>query len=507
MVEAAAQVQTDILEVIADLSNDEVFTPPKLAKQVLDLLPPEVWSNPELTFLDPGAKTGVFLREITRRLMDGLASTIPDETERLEHVLRKMVWGVAITELTSLMSRRTLYCSKNASGEHSIVRFEDGSGNVWYNRVEHTFVNGRCKECSASAEIDREGRDNYAYGFIHTNGREQLKKVVPMKFDVIVGNPPYQMEGGGGGTNATPLYNVFVEQAKALNPSYVAMIIPSRWMAGGRGLDDFRKSMLEDGKLRALVDYPNAQEIFPSVDIKGGVCYFLWQSNYSGECAVTQIREGQKQGPVNRNLSEFDVFVRDSRALEILKKVLAKNDDSVVDLISGDTPFGLASNFRSYRSEVDKKPEDIRIYANVSGKRIEGFIHPNEITKNVRLIDEWKVLLPEAGSDGGKKLPDVVLGTPLIATPPSVCTQTYLAMGPFGSEEQALSAESYVRTRFFRFLVSLRKISQHALRSTYTWVPIQSWDRTWTDEELSAKYSLTESDQEYIAYMIKDMQA
>ena len=499
--------QPDILEVISNLSSDEVFTPPKVANAVLDLLPPEIWTDPSLRWLDPGCKTGIFPREITKRLMVGLAAAIPDEGKRINHILTEMVFAIAITEITGMMSRRTLYCSKDASSDFSAVRFSDRSGNIWHERVEHNFDDkGRCSECGGTKkQLETAGRDNYAYGFIHSAARSKIEKEIGMKFDVIVGNPPYQMDGGGGGTNATPLYDVFVDQAKALNPKYLAMIIPSRWMAGGRGLESFRAEMLKDKRLRVLVDYPNAGELFPGVDIKGGVCYFLWNRDSEGPCEVTMVRGDERHGPTERHLDEFDVLVRDSRALEILRKVLVKNEVSFADLVSGDTPFGIPTNFTGYR-RGPKKTGDLKIYLK-DGARDEKWIDPDLVRKNTHAVLKWKVFVPEAGSDGGQKIPDVVLGKPFVGGPKSVSTQTFLYVGPFDEQEEADSALAYLQTRMVRFLISLRKISQHAMKSVYTWVPQQAWDHTWTDAELYKKYGITKDEQAYIEMMIKEVTA
>ncbi len=507
---AQTKNQPDILEVISDLSNDEVFTPPKVANAVLDLLPDEVWSNPDLRWLDPGCKTGVFLREAARRLLVGLEPAIPDEDERLEHILRNMLFGVSVTELTSLMSRRTLYCSKNASGPHSAVQFPKSAGHIWMERVEHSYVKGRCSQCSASKEqMEREGRDNHAYGFIHTAGRAAIDKEFHMKFDVIVGNPPYQMEADAAGQNIASIYNLFVEQAKALNPRYISMIIPSRWMAGGRGLDDFRAEMLADKRIRKLVDYPDSAELFPTVDIKGGICYFLRDRDNPGKCEVTHRRGGVAYGPVERDLDEFDVLVRDSRAISILEKVLQHGEKPLSDVVTTRDPFGpaLTSNFKDYRLKPHKN--DLRLYMNQGASRGETWVDPKHVTRNHDLIQRWKVLVPKAGpgNSGGHVLPDMVLGRPVVAAPGSVCTLTFLAAGPLDSEAACLSVVAYLQTRFFRFLVSLRKPSQDAARTTYTWVPQQTWDRVWTDEELYEKYGITDEEQAYIAEMIREMPA
>ncbi len=502
--------QPDILEVIANLSNNEVFTPPKVANAVLDLLPAEVWTDPTLRWLDPGAKTGVFPREITKRLMVGLADAIPDEEARLKHILTEMVFAIAITEMTAMMTRRSLYCSKDASSPHSVIPFPKPAGNVWHGRVEHEFDDkGKCPECNGTrAQLEQPGRDNYAYALLHTVGRATLAKEMKMNFDVIVGNPPYQMDADAEGQNITPIYDTFVKEAMALNPRYLTMIIPSRWLAGGKWLDGFRDQMLSDTRLRKIVDYPVASELFPGVEIKGGVLYFLWDRDNAGTCRTTMRRGDDVIGPVERTLNEFDIFVRDARALPILEKVIAAGEISFTDLVSTRDPFGpaLSSNFKGYRKN-DKQPGDLKLYMNHGSTRVEKWVDPSTVSRNHAVIKKWKVFIPNAGSDGGQRLPDIVLGAPLVAGPKSVCTLTYLFIGPFDTEAEAKSVDSYIHTRFARFLVSLRKISQHTTRSSYTWVPQQIWDRTWTDAELYKKYGITADEQAYIEAMVKEMPA
>ena len=503
--------QPDILEVISNLSNDEVSTPPKVANAVLDLLPPEVWSDRKLRWLDPGCKSGIFPREVTKRLMLGLVEEIPDEKSRLEHILKNMVFAIAITDVTSMMSRRTLYCSKNASEDKSVVRFKSEYGNVWHKRIEHDFdTKGRCLECKGTKEqLEIKGRDNNAYGFVHKSGRAEIKKEMDMNFDVIVGNPPYQMDADVEGQNITPLYDAFVEQAIALNPRYISMVIPSRWLAGGKWLDEFRERMLNDSRIRIMVDFPNAEEVFPGVgkSIKGGVQYFLWDRDNPGQCATLTRRGERIFGPVDRQLNQFDIFVRDSRALPILEKIMKKRESSFSEIVTMRDPFGpaLSSNFTGYRKGDRKEPSDLKLYMNVGSKRVHKYIDQDLVTKNHAFIKKWKILIPKAGSDGGQKIPDVVLGTPIIAEPRSVCTMTYLCIGPFDTKTECESATSYIRTRFARFLISLRKISQNSTQKAYLWLPQQTWDRSWTDAELYKKYGITKEEQVYIETMIKEM--
>lgn len=506
----------DVLTCIANLSNDEVFTPPELANRMLDDLAAAwaeandgagIWADPTVTFLDPCTKSGVFLREITQRLTEGLADVIPDLNERVDHVLTRQVFGIAITQLTGLIARRSLYCSKWANGEHSVARsFTNEQGNIWFDRVEHVWVNGKCRFCGASeGEYGRGASlETHAYAFIHTDEMPaRLAELFggTMNFDVIIGNPPYQL-GSDGGTRDVPIYQRFVEQAERLEPRFLSMVIPARWMASGLGLRDFRQMMLSDRRLRALTDYPVSKEVFPSVEVKGGICYFLWERDYDGEAQVTTVRDGVANGPHCRNLAEYDVFVRDDRAVRILRKVLAKQEDSITSILSVDKEFGWTSNFDGFHRAQGR--DDVPLYYGRQGNRLIGYVDRDEVTKSAELVDTWKVMVPQAGSDGGQRLPDVVLGRPFIAPSPSVCTQTYLFFY-VDSEQAARSLESYLRTRFFRFLVSLRKITQHATRSTYTWVPMQKWDRVWTDGELYAKYGFTKSEIAYVELMIRDM--
>lgn len=267
-------------------------------------------------------------------------------------------------------------------------------------------------------------------------------------------------------------------------------------------MDEFRKDMLSSRKLLRLVDFPVSSEVFPNVEVKGGVCYFLWSNAHEDPCEVTVIRGGEEV-TTTRQLDEFDVFVREPKAVGILRKVLKFGEQPITGILTADTPFGIATNFDGHNDK--KKAGDIALYYVRSGKRNIGFVPRTTITKNAALIDKWKVFVPEAGSDGGQKIPDSVLGKPWLGPPASVSTQSFLAFW-LGSEEEARSLEAYFRTKFFRHLVSLRKLTQHALRSTYSWVPVQPWDRPWTDKELYKKYGLTKEEIDYVESVIRPME-
>lgn len=505
----------DVLTCIANLSNDEVFTPPELASRMLDMLTQtwaedhggaNLWADPTVRFLDPFTKSGVFLREVTNRLVKGLAEQMPDLQTRVNHILTCQVFGIGITRLTSLLARRSLYCSKKANGPHSVTKgFATEAGNIWFERTEHTWLKGKCTFCGASQEaLDRgEDMETHAYAFIHTDDiKTRIAELFgdDMQFDVIIGNPPYQL-GSDGGTRDVPIYQHFVEQAKALGPKHLVMVIPARWMATGLGLGEFRQTMLTDRRIRALVDYPDARDVFPGVEIKAGVCYFLWDASHDGECLVTTVRGSDAIGPVPRNLSDFDVLVRDVRAVEILRRVQELSEPSINTILARDKEFGWTSNFDGFHTR--KREGDVSLYYIRSMKRDIGFIARSSVLKSAHLIDTWKLLVPKA-YNGGDGLPHQVLGKPQIASAPSVCTQSFLFFN-VATEQEARSVQSYYATRFFRFLASLRKITQDATHSIYSWVPLQPWDRLWTDEALYAKYGITAEQQAYIASQVRPM--
>ncbi len=507
----------DVLTCIANLSNDEVFTPPEFANRMLDTLAEawadnhggaNLWADRRVKFLDPCTKSGVFLREITRRLTEGLAKEIPDLEKRVNHILTQQVFGVGITQLTSLLARRSVYCSKYARGEHSIAKsFATNDGNIWFQRAKHTWGDTKCSFCGTPrATLDREAeRENYAYPFIHTDKiKTRLAEVFGdnMQFDVIIGNPPYQLKGGAGGSSDSSIYHLFVEQALKLDPRFLSMVIPSRWLAGGRGMDDFRKSMLTGKHVSRLVDYTKMSTVFPGPDFEGGVGYFLWDNNHQGGCKYTLVLGDEERPTVVRKLDEFDIFVRDTRAVGILKKVKALGESCLNELVSGDTPFGLATNYDGFAEKPFKGA--IKLHVTVNQKRVVGWMKDAEVTKNRHLIPVWKLFLPKAYGERGA-IPANILGPAIVAGPGSVCSQTYVVVGPLASEAEAMCCDAYLRTRFSRFLISLRKITQDLPRATYSWLPQQKWDREWTDEKLYKKYGISKEEVTFIDSMIRPM--
>ncbi|MCB0738257.1 MAG: Eco57I restriction-modification methylase domain-containing protein [Bacteroidetes bacterium] len=494
----------DVLSCLANLSNDEVFTPPKLVNEILDMLPQELFQSKETTFLDPVTKSGVFLREIAKRLNDGLKDQIPDQQERIDHIFSKQVYGIAITELTSLLARRSVYCTKKANGKYSVcTSFETEEGNIKYDRLQHTWQNGKCTYCGASEEVYSRTDDleTYAYQFIHT---DKPQNIFNMKFDVIIGNPPYQLGDGGNNASATPIYNLFVEQAKKLNPRFLSMIIPARWYAGGRGLNDFRNEMLSDNHLKVIHDFKNTADCFPGIRVGGGICYFLRDLQYNSEEVQVHTHKGDKviKTAIRPKLQDgLDIFIRDSIAAEIIKKVALINPKRMSSIALSQKPFGMRTNFTDFKNKGS-----IKLYTKKS-KSGFAFIEKEHVTKNSDFIGKWKVVTSRSTSvpeeDNGQVLR---ISQTFIAEPNSVVTESYVVVGVFDSEEEAKSCLTYLKTKFFRLLCQITIVSPDVSQRTFDLVPLEDFSSKLSDNQLYEKYKLTSEEIELIESTIKELQ-
>lgn len=486
----------DVLSCIANLSNDEVFTPPDVANAMLDMLPQELFSDPNTKFLDPACKSGVFLREIAKRLLIGLEPLYPDLQERINHIFQNQLYGIAITELTSLLSRRSLYCSKYPNSVYSVTKFDDVQGNIRFKNTPHRWVNGKCAFCGASESEyggkKREGMETHAYEFIHTI---KPQEILNMKFDVIIGNPPYQLNDGGYGKSAKPIYHLFIEQAKKLNPRYLTMVIPSRWFTGGRGLEDFRQVMLTDKHIRKLVDYENFKDIFPGVDLAGGACYFLWDRDHTGSCDVTNCASGEADNTVTRYLDEFDVFIRSNKALSIVRQVMSIHKGTYMDkTVSASKPFGLRTFYEPKESGIP-----CQFIQRIGLK----YASPDDVTDNLHLLNKWKFIAPRspiAGqTDFSKPVGFYYDGNTRILPPGTCCTESFLVLFASDDEAEVKAFRTYLYTKTVRFLLLQCVVSQDVTREKFRFVPaLNSYKGIYTDEMLRNKWNITDAEWAFI---------
>lgn len=506
----------DVLSCLANLSNDEVFTPPEIANQMIDMLPQELFSDSNATFLDPACKSGVFLREITKRLIIGLKDKIPDLQARIDHILHKQVYGIAITELTSYLSRRSLYCSKFPNGKYSVSKFDskESQGHVLYKEIEHTFKDGTCLYCGASEKTfgkkERKDLESHAYQFIHTHKPEEIFN---MKFDVIIGNPPYQLDDGGAQASAKPIYQLFIQSAIKLRPRYLTMIVPSRWFAGGKGLDDFRAQMLHDERLSIIHDFPNASDCFQGVDIKGGVNYFLWTRDHKGDCEI-YTHEGDKiVSHAKRPLLEkgCSVFIRNNNLVSVFKKVSAFREPSFKEIVSPRKPYGLSGDFFKNPQKyglpsVSESPiaDGYTIYGlDSSLKRVKRYVSKDYPLPRHEMIGDYKMFMAR---NQGSGIFGETFTAPVFAGPGELCTETFVVIGLFKTKEECMNCWSYIKTKFFRAMVGVKKNDQGAAQGVYEYVPLQDWSHPWTDEMLYEKYKLSDDEIKFIEENVKLME-
>lgn len=489
----------DVLSCIANLSNDEVFTSPEVANAMLDMLPQELFRDPKTTFLDPASKSGVFLREIAKRLLKGLEPVYPDLQERVDHIFRCQIFGIAITELTAHLSRRSVYCSKTANGDYSVTPFDTIDGNIRFKTIRHKWEDGKCVFCGATrSEYDRsDDLETYAYELIHTT---KPKEIFNVKFDVIIGNPPYQLSDGGHGKSAKPIYQHFVEQAKKMNPRFLSMIIPSKWFAGGKGLDDFRRNMLTDRHIRKLVDYENFRDVFPGVDLAGGACFFLWDRDNKGPCEVTNYSKDTPLVLV-RYMDEFDVFIRQNLAVEIVHKVQNCNKQFLDSRVSSRKPFGIPSNYEPKNSGIPCQ------FIQRLGIR---YARKADVSDTKGYLNKWKLLIPAAPiagqTDFSKPVRFFYEGNTRITEPGTCCTESWLVAGAFKTKEETVFFRSYLFTKIARFLLLQTVVSQHISTKSFCFVPeLGTYTKMYTDRMLCEKWGITDDEFSYIESRISDV--
>lgn len=513
----------DVLSCIANLSNDEVFTPPELVNQMLDALEHAwaesnqgelIWANPSVTFLDPCTKSGVFLREIVRRLVSGQEDQERDLLTRVDRVLRTQVFGIGVSALTSLLARRSVYCSKFADGDHSVFKSAaSADGNIWFGRTQHNWGPLRCHECGASrSEYEREDAlESHAYRFIHGDrSKAGITSLFgeKMNFDVVIGNPPYQLSDSGHGASARPIYQLFVDQAKALDPRFISMITPSRWFVGGKGLDSFRQTMLADRRLISIDDFANSTEVFTGVDVAGGVSFFLWGRDYDDVCMIRNWSNGSLSSEMQRPLDEFEIFVRDNKAVDLIRKVLDHADISQTffrEIVSARKPFGLDGKYTGVSD-----PASLKDPVKLRGRSGYSYIERDEVSQNEDWIDCWKVMTSRASSehagqaskDGSRK----VFSRLEVLPPGTVCTETYRICFASEDQDEVENVLAYFQTKFVRYLVATAMITQDITRDSFMFVPVIDTGRRWDDDDLFNFFGFDETEISAIESAIRPME-
>ena len=542
----------DILSLFEALNSHEVFTPPRVARQMLDLLPSGIWSDPSIKILDPCTKSGVFLREAFYRLFTqldgkGLYETengdiydLDDKQQRINHILENMLFGIATSELTSYVARRTLYGVMRANSDKqlsAIEAFEQSSNfHQWTEREKYNFI-GRNKFneyfdhnlfCTPEYEgFEQEGNifypndevkklvmeeDDYEiedkyFPFIEENTKH--KKILDirsgkMKFDVIIGNPPYQKETGGFGKQAKPIYNLFIELAIKLNPNYITMITPSRWFSGGMGLSSFRAMMMSDKRLSSITDFPNSKDCFPGVSISGGVNYFLWNKLHNDCCSFTSMRNNSATF-FKMKLDDYGVIVRYKESKEIIDAIKSNGFSSFSSLVSPINAFDLSSSFRGSESSTGN---DVKILHSKG----YGFMSRKDFnSKNLsnKLIDKYKVVVSrtvaEHANEPSKSGTFKVLAKTLILPPETACTHSYLVVASFDNMSEAESCLSFLQTKFVRFLILQTLTGIDLSSSKFEFVPCVKFDKEFLDVDLYKKYNLTEDSINHIEGMVRAM--
>lgn len=450
----------------------------------------ETFANADARVLEINSKTGLYPLYVTYSIFRSRCAACSEE--ELDDVKLQQLWDTTVQENVFVICKTPM--AKQIT-RRTLVGYRDIPVNAHYFDDLINMLKNKPKQF-----VDRVLKPSYW----------KQKGVKAMKFDAVVGNPPYQLSGGSGGSNDAPIYQYFVTAAQDLQPEYVSLIIPSRWFSGGREnlLADFRHNMLEKCGIAKMFVFPDSHEVFPSVEIKGGLCYFLSQKGYSGECEYTLVKSGTST-TIMRNLNDFDVLIREPLLANIVKKVMANNPRTVSEIISGDTPFGIPTNPK------ESKKNPITVYATPSDehntklfhientKRKTEYVNRSAIKKNSDAIDAEKVFIPK-GYGAGETFPHQILGVPEYGGSNSVCSQSYL-YAAFDSKNEAENFISYLKTKFFRALVLAVKISQDAMSKTYRFVPMQDFSKLWTDAELYAKYNLSDEEINFIESMIKPM--
>ncbi len=492
----------DIFDYIPPQQTNQIYTPKAVVKMMIDILEeqnPGIFKSKDNTFLDPYMKSGLFITEIVKRLYNNLERQIPDNHKRLEHILTHQVYGFAPSKILHLISSETIFGFMRGRPEFKKVMYKVDKNFVYFENEDTLVVENQ--------------------NALHDKIKMKFGK--NMKFTAVVGNPPYQEKGGAGGTSDASIYQHFCEMSSKISSQYVSLIIPARWFSGGREnlVGGFRKNMLNNDHIQKLTAYTNSKEVFPNVEIKGGVCYYLENKKYNGECEFTLYKDGTIQTS-KLKLNKFDIFIREPVLILIVDKVISKNKLGTVDkIISSNTPFGIPTNpkksnktpFKVYKMKSAKSSVSLH-HIEENTRKIE-YVNKADIKKNQSDVEKPKVFIPD-GYGAGESFPHQILGAPELAKKNSVCSQSYL-YSPFDTDEEARHFMVYIKSKFLRALVSAVKITQSAPSHVYRFVPLQNFtsksDIDWSksipeiDKQLYAKYGLEKKEINFIETHVKAM--
>ena len=454
-------------------------------KEVLDIprfvnrgdVTADTMANPSARILELNAKTGLYSLYVAYSIYKTRISRYRHKDRDLERriwqqVLRENVYIVCKTKMSRHIACRTL---AGFTGAHVNVHSFDDLINQITEKVPQF--------------IKRASRPS-------TYGSNQPNEL--MKFNAIVGNPPYQVMDGGNKSSAVPVYHEFVRIGKKMQPQYLSLIMPARWYSGGRNLDEFRTEMLNDKRISKLVDFEDSTDCFDGVDIAGGLCYFRWASDYNGDCEFVRMSKGGAAAS-RRDLSAHETFMRNEIAVSIIDRIAAREKRFFSSIVSSQKPFGL----RTYVKPTESGDLTLRYNG---GK---GAFARDKVTSAHEWVDKWKVITSyltydhagRANNEGKKR----ILSTTEILSPKEICTETYLVVAVSETEEEITNIYNYLKTKFVRFLIGQVATTQHLSKQSFAWVPILDFTKPWSDMELYIKYELTPEEVAYIESTIKEM--
>ena len=438
--------------------------------------------NKDAKILEINSKTGLYPLYVTYSIFRSKCACY--SSEELDDSLQEKLWIETVHQNMFVICKTPM---AKAITKRTLIGFKNTSINAHYFDDLINIMKNKPKQF-----LEKVLKPSYW----------NMKGIQKMKFDAIVGNPPYQISDGGFGDSAKPIYNLFIEQAQNLNPNYLSMIIPARWYSGGKGLDTFRKNMLNDTQLNVIHDFPDTSECFSNVNIRGGICYFLWTKDNHDDCTVYNHQNNEITSKMKRPLLErnAETFIRYNKAIAILRKIQHFNEPTMDSLVSSRKPFGLPTNFKEFSSSKTAKNN---IYLYRFGEN--GYISYDNIPRNLEWIDKAKIFVPYA-SPGADDYPHLILSKPIVADKNTACTETYLVIGPFDTIDIAQNISKYMRTKFFRFMLLLLKSTQHITQKVYALVPKQDFSIEWNDEMLYKKYGITQDEIDFINTLIKDVE-